>query len=164
MTSEEVYRKLPEYLEGGLWPAERAEIEKICNENEELRRALQVSSLIDASLTQQTWLEPSPDFTKSVISRVQEYQCVESVPLWVRIWDRSRVWISVATLLIVMAFSWDVVSGWGLRVLSDAGVWLRDVTGFAIFTVHPIIILGLIIPLIAGGVTTYVLTSRSRFH
>jgi len=60
VTIEEAYRKLPEYLEGGLPPRDREDIERWLLEDPELLMARDISLRLESSLHAQPWIKPSP--------------------------------------------------------------------------------------------------------
>ncbi|MBU1982836.1 hypothetical protein KJ815_00345, partial [bacterium] len=71
MRLEEAYRKLPEFMDGGLPDVERREMERLLDQEPALAQAFHVSQQIDDCLTRQPWLEPSPLFVQKVLAHTE---------------------------------------------------------------------------------------------
>jgi len=161
MRLEEAYRKLPEYLDGGLSAAERSEMELLLRDQPELQDALALSEQLEESLRDHRWLVPSPDFTVNVLSHI-EAAPESASPGWLVMWERAKMVLSAAALLVTLILYGKTLFLWSNDILSGAGNWLEILTGYSLFALHPVIILGLLAPLLAGGYATCVLTGRCK--
>jgi anti-sigma factor RsiW len=163
MRIDDAYRKLPEYLDGGLSGDERAEFERLFNEYPELHAARDLSERLDASLRAQEWIAPSPEFTRKVLLRVElEAGPQMPAPMSAGWWEIARVVMSVGALLLILILNGAKMLMWASDGLADAGAWVGSMTGMSLPVLHPVIVLGLIAPLLAGGYATCVLTGRCR--
>lgn len=162
MNLEDAYRKLPEYLDGGLLPFERDEIEKYINEIPQFREVLRISLMLETELRNQPWIEPSPRFSRNVVKKALA-EVPPRVNYWDHAWERVRVGLSLSALAMILIIARHPIADWSMQVLGDAGVWLGSVTGLTIFALHPIIILGIIAPVVAGGLAGCILSGRCRF-
>jgi anti-sigma factor RsiW len=161
MIPDDAYRKLPEYLDGGLLPHEREEIEKLFGTSPELRKALRTSIALEAMLRGQAWLQPPPKFAKSVLKRALA-EVPPRVTAWEQRWERIRAGLSVGTLALLLVFAHHPLAGWGKAALNGAGVWLGSLTGLTVFALHPVAVLGVLAPAVAGGVVGCILSGRCR--
>ena len=161
MNIQVAYDKLQEYAEGGLEPVERADLERLLQEQPELREALQVCTQLDRSLRGQEWIQPSADFTRLVMMKV-EAPLIPNAPVIGSRWERVKVAVSVAALLVMLAFYGKSMAGLCGSMLSDTGNLVGTFTGLSLFAMHPIVLLGLLAPVLAGGYATCVLTGRCR--
>ncbi|HEY3294711.1 MAG TPA: hypothetical protein VGL38_04700 [bacterium] len=161
MKIEDAYRRLPDYLDGGLTGAERTEFERLLTEQPELLETVQVSQRLDSALRGQPWLVPSPHFTRDILLRIEPAPSV-AVSAWPVAWERAKLVLSAAALVIMVLFYGRTILLWSNDLLSGAGTWVQSLTGFSLFALHPVLILGLIAPLLAGGLATCVLTGRCR--
>ncbi len=161
MKIEDAYRQLPEYMEGGLFPEERTEMERLIRENPELHCAFVMSERLESGLRDQPWLEASPYFTRDVLMRIRRAPA-SGEARWLVTWERAKVMLSAAALLVMLAFYGNALFVWSGNLLSQAGGYLHTVTGYSLFAVHPVIVLGLIAPLLAGGYATCVLSGRCK--
>ena len=162
MTLADAYHKLPEYLDGGLLPHEREEIEKLIGETPRFREALRISLMLEAGLRQQPWLEPSPKFARNVVKRAMA-EMPPQVNAWEQSWERVRIGLSLCTFALVLIFARHPISDWSMQVLGDAGYWLGNITGLTVFALHPMIVLGIVAPVVAGGLAGCFLSGRCRF-
>jgi hypothetical protein len=162
MILDDVYRKLPEYLDGGLLPHEREEIERLFGRHPELREALRVSLAVEAVLRQQPWLSPSPKFAHATLKRAAA-ELPPAVTAWQQTWEGIRAGLSVGTLALILILAHHPLTDWGMSALGGAGTWLGSLTGLTIFALHPVAVLGLLAPVVAGGVAGCVLSGRCRW-
>jgi anti-sigma factor RsiW len=162
MILDDAYRRLPEYLDGGLLPHEREEIERLFGTNPELRHALRTSLALEAMLRRQPWLTPSPKFAKMVVKRALA-EMPPRVTTWEQAWERIRAGLSVGALALILVFAHHPLAGWGMAALNGAGAWLGGLTGLTVFVLHPVAVLGVLAPVAAGGVLGCVLSGRCRF-
>jgi hypothetical protein len=163
MTLEEAFEKLSEYLDGGMNPNERLEMDRLLRSNSDLFHAMRVEKELDELLRGQSWIEPSPGFTWNVLGRAGMVH-LKRVPLAIRAWEASKVWVSAAAVISVVILHRRVLAGWGESTLASVGDWLGDVTGYAIFALHPVVVLSLFAPILVGGFATYVLANRSHMN
>jgi hypothetical protein len=70
--------------------------------------------------------------------------------------------LSAAALVAMIVFYGKALMLWSSELLSGAGSWLGSLTGYSLFALHPVIVLGLIAPILAGGYATCVLTGRCK--
>jgi anti-sigma factor RsiW len=163
MKIDDAYEKLSEYLDGGLNPNERLEIERLIRSNSEFFHAFRIQQEIEDTLRGHTWIEPSQGFTWNVLGRAGMVH-LKRVPLAVRAWEASKIWVSAAASILVIILHRELLVSWGSTVLSQVGNWLGEVTGSSFFELHPMVILSLFAPVLVGVFATYVLTSRSRMN
>ena len=161
MRIEDAYQKLPEYIDGGLSAAERAEIERLLDTERELAEARDVSLRLDASLRDQSWITPSQDFTRNIMYQI-ELESKPRVRWFTGWWETARVVLSAAALMAILIVRGTAMAEWVGKSLAQAGVWVGSTTGYAFFAIHPVILIGLAAPLVAGGYATCVLTGRCR--
>jgi hypothetical protein len=163
MTVEEAFDKLSEYLDGGLSPNERLEIEGLMRSNSDLFHAMRVEQELEEVLKGQVWMDPSPGFTWNVLGRAGMVH-LKRVPLAVRAWEASKIWVSAAATILVVVLHRKLLAEWGMSLLGSAGNFLGNLTGSSFFVVHPIVILTLFAPILVAGFATYVLTHRSHMN
>ncbi|MDD5088964.1 MAG: hypothetical protein PHI18_09245 [bacterium] len=161
MIREDVYRKLPEYMDGGLPEEERREIEEWLAGDEELANAFSVSQQIDRYLSEQDWREPSALFTQQVVARARIY-AARPEPSWVRVWEPTKIAVSFFTVGLLLAISGHTLWRMMMDSLRSAGVWLDAVIGITLFAVNPLVLLTIIVPVVGVGWATCVATGRCR--
>jgi hypothetical protein len=161
MTLREAYDKLPEYAEGGLSPQVRLELEQLIRQDSDFAEAARVSFELEEVFRTQEWLEPSPGFTWMVLGQAGLVR-LKRPPVWSGVWERTKFWVTFATLLGTFITFQETFYDWGAMALKDIGGWLDSLVGTTVFAVHPIIILGLFAPLLAGGFATCVVTGRCK--
>jgi hypothetical protein len=159
---EDAYRKLPEYLDGGLLPHEREEIESLFGRYPELREALRVSLVLEAALRQQPQLSPSPKFARTVLKRAAA-ELPPAVTPWQQTWERLRAGLSLGTVVLILVLARHPIADWGMATLGNAVAWVGSLTGLTIFALHPIAVLGLVAPVVAGGLAGCILSGRCRW-
>lgn len=162
MILEDAYRKLPEYLDGGLLPHEREEMEKLFGQSPALREALRVSLALEAALRQQPQLSPSPRFARAVLKRAVA-ELPPAVTPWQQTWERLRAGLSLGTVTLILVLARHPIADWGKTALGDAGAWVGSLTGLTIFALHPVAVLGLVAPVVAGGLAGCILSGRCRW-
>jgi len=162
MIRKEALNKLPEYLDGGLSPRERTELEAIMSADLELQSAARELHQIDSLLTTQVRIEPGPEFTNLVMHRVTMLSspCVETRRA--RWTDRVLTATPFAAAVGVLGYHARTLGGLALEYLKDAGMWLNATTGWSVFATYPVVILGLIAPLMAGAVASCALSGRCK--
>jgi hypothetical protein len=158
----EAYRKLPEYLDGGLLPHEREEMEALLGRNPDLREALRVSLALEAALKKQPWLSPSPKFVRTVLKHALA-DVPPAVTGWQQAWEWLTAGLSWATLALILVLARQPLANWGMTALGDTGAWVGSLTGLTIFALHPLLVLGLVAPIVAGGVAGCALSGRFRW-
>jgi len=161
MILDDAYRRLPEYLDGGLLPHEREEMEKLFGQSPALREALRVSLAMEAALRQQPWLSPSRNFAHAVVKHAAA-ELPPAVTTWDQAWERIRAGLSVCALALILIFARHPLADWGMAALGGAGTWVGNLTGLTIFALHPMAVLALVAPVVAGGVAGCVLSGRCR--
>jgi len=165
MTLQDAYNNLPEYLAGGLTPEQRTDIAALLRENEDFMLAMRMEQIIDEEFSSEQWHEPSAGFTWTVLGRAGMVH-LKTTPVWVTAWENAKAWISVVsaalilTMLLVLRGS-EVKDGL-IAVLEAVGSRLDAVTGLTLFSLHPLIVLGMLGPIIGGGLATVVLTTVNR--
>jgi anti-sigma factor RsiW len=161
MRIDDAYRKLPEYMDGGLSPAERAEMERLIASDSKLREALIISENMEQTLRTQLWLETPPEFTHKLMAQIGAMP-VTAESESVSVWEHVKMALSAAALVAMIVFYGKALMLWSSELLSGAGSWLGSLTGYSLFALHPVIVLGLIAPILAGGYATCVLTGRCK--
>lgn len=162
MTLDDAYRKLPEYLDGGLLPHERDEMEKLFSVNEQLKDALRTSMMLESALQQQTWIRPKPDFVRLVVKQAIR-ELPPQISAWDQNWDRIRTGLSILTLGLILVIARNPITDWSLALLGDAGIWLGSLTGITFFALHPLSVLVVVAPAVAGGLAGCVFSGRCKF-
>jgi hypothetical protein len=163
MNHEDALRKLPEYTDGGLSSEERQAISEMISVDAELREAFQVGERLESLLRGQSWLEPSPNFTPQLLSKIS----VATVPrktFWLRYWEPVATWVPAAAVILMLVLHGSSLASWTFNLLSLAGIRLDGWTGLTVFALHPAILIGLMAPVLAGGLATCVLTGRCRLN
>ena len=163
MTLDDAFEKLSEYLDGGLSPNERVDMERLLRSNSDLFHAMRVEEELNDVLRGQSWIEPSTGFTWHVLAKAGMVH-LKRVPLAIRVWEASKVWVSAGAIILVMILHRKLLASWGNGVLTQIGDWLGNVTGAPFFALHPAVILSLFAPVLVIGVATYVLNHRSRMN
>ncbi|MFZ5433857.1 MAG: hypothetical protein ACOZB3_08805 [Calditrichota bacterium] len=161
MTLEDAYRKLPEYEDGGLSPVERQEIERLIEEDAAFKQAWQTGNQISSLLSEQTWIEPSAAFTRTVLLRALT-EAPRPLPGWVRMWEPTKIGVSFFTVGLMLALSGQTLLKMGFKALQQLGVWLDLLTGTRVFELNPLIVLAIVLPVAVGGWATCVIMGRCR--
>jgi hypothetical protein len=165
MTLQNAFDKLPEYAEGGLSALEREEMARLIRENSDLAAAFQMEQDLEREFRSQPWLEPSSGFTWIVLGRAGLVH-LKRTPVWVTAWERTKSWISFAAGLLILVLT---LVSYGRTLWAELGIILEQLgmrvdamTGITLFALHPLVLLVLIAPLMAGGLATCVLVGRTR--
>jgi negative regulator of sigma E activity len=161
MTAKDAQEKLFEYLDGGLAPDERDQIAELLQDDPQLRQCWQATQALEGVLHEQAWIRPGPGFTSHVLALAACHRR-KVQPFWVRAWEPAKVAVSAATLGVMLVLQGQSLTGWVSRLLENAGQWVDGATGITLFAVHPVVLLGLVAPLLAGGYATCVLAGRCR--
>jgi hypothetical protein len=161
MTIQEAYDKLPEYLEGGLSVAEREALAELLRSDRDLAVAAELSLELDMAFKTQEWIDPSPGFTWMVLGHAGLVH-LKQQPVWVTAWERAKTWVSVSTLFLTLAVFRDTVIVLTVQFLRFLGTWLDGLAGTSLFALHPVIVLGILSPIIVGGFATCVVTGRCK--
>ncbi len=94
------------------------------------------------------------------MSKIEEAPFAETVRI--PVWERIRTVLSLAALLPLLILYGRSALQWTMMQLQTTGNWLDSLTGYTLFGLHPIIVLALFAPLLAGGLATCVLSGRCR--
>jgi anti-sigma factor RsiW len=160
---DDTLRRLSVYQDGELSAEEAAEFERILATDPDLRQVASEFDRLAEIVRDELWITPSPAFTLRVVEAV-ESSMDSPLPAKVRRWEKAKGYLSVAAMLLVLVLHGGLLAGWFIRLLAQSGAWLGGVTGIPLFALHPVIILGLIAPVLAGGYATCVLTGRCRLN
>ncbi len=121
---------------------------------------------LESLLTTQRWIEPSPDFTANVMHHVAMERARQTSP---RVETRRAAWTDrlltatpIAAVVGVLGYHSRTLGTLALEYLKDAGLWLNATTGWSVFATNPMVILGLVAPLMAGAVASCALSGRCR--
>jgi hypothetical protein len=161
MTIEEALDRIPEYLEGSLSLEDRGQIDKFIAENADFAEAVAVSRELDMALATQEWIEPSAGFTWMVLGHAGLVH-LKRTPVWVTAWERAKTWVSVSTLFLTLAVFRDSLINLIMQFLRICGTWLDGLAGTTMFAVHPLVVVGILSPIVVGGFATCVLTGRCK--
>ena len=128
---------------------------------------------LESMLRAQAWIEPGADFTQNVMQRValeralQSERAMPSGPA-LRVARRAR-WTErmltatpIAAVVGVMGYHGRTIGAVGMAYLKDIGMWLEGTTGVAAFANYPVLILGVVAPILAGAVASCALSGRCR--
>lgn len=161
MTVPEARELLPAYIAGELDSVAKRELESLLATNAELRDVLDQTKQIDVMLRDTVWIEPSPQFTRSVMRRAGLHYG-SAAPAWVRNWEPAKVLVSVAmAAMIATWFGRELLRSAG-RALTITAVWVDSLVGTTLFTNHPEYLLILVLPVIGAAVTTILISSGWR--
>ena len=161
MNTDQAYEKLSEYLDGGLSPGERSEIQQLLRSDAGLAAAFRVSQDIEMALRGEVWVEPSSDFTRRILKKAGLRRAVRT-PTWARTWEPAKIWVSLVMLVILGSWHGKTLFASAAAFLGRAGLWLDGLMGIALFSVHPAVILAFLAPLAAAGFAACVLIGRCR--
>jgi hypothetical protein len=121
---------------------------------------------LESLLTTQNWIEPSANFTQLVMHRVSLEPVLQAAPAvesrrakWA---DRVLTATPFAAVAGVLGYHSRTLGTLAINYLNDAGVWLNTTTGWAIFGSYPVMIFGIVAPLMAGAVASCALSGRCR--
>jgi hypothetical protein len=160
MTFDDACDRLPDYLAGELAPSDRVEFELCLAQDSELQKMLQFSQRLEGVLQGSEWLTPSADFTLRVMAEIAT--APQETAITIPVWERVRTWLSLAALLPLLILYGRPAFHWTLLQLQYTGNYLDSLTGYTLFGLHPVVVLGLFAPLLAGGFATCVLSDRCR--
>jgi hypothetical protein len=121
---------------------------------------------IEEMLRSQKWVEPGADFTVNVMNRVAEERVMQRVAIpaakRTRWYERALMPIPAIGLLILTLQHARFIGDFAMDRLRDATIWLGFNTGFPLFAAYPILILGIVAPILAGAVASCAMSSHCR--
>ncbi|MBI5059617.1 hypothetical protein HZB60_07560 [candidate division KSB1 bacterium] len=162
MTTEQAYDKLAEYVDGGLTVAERREVEGFAAIDEDFAEAIILCRTVNRALETQQELTPRVDFTLNVLKKCGIVEDLVETPRR-RMLNLLEMWapgLALAAALVLGANAlWETV----VSVCSTLGGVIGGVTGWTVFSNHPMAVLGLVAPVMVVVVVATMVSDRWRY-
>jgi hypothetical protein len=121
---------------------------------------------LDSMLSSQRWIEPSADFTHNVMQRISVERAMQAAPAIetrrARWTERLLTATPIAATFGVLGYHSRTLGTFALEYLRDIGMWLNATTGLSLFGSYPVLILGVVAPLMAGAVASCALSGRCK--
>lgn len=161
MTIERAYELLSEYTDGGLSVEERREIERLAALEPDLAEAIILCRTVGHALESQQELTPRLDFTVDVLRKCGIINDMVESPR-AKLLRRVEQWspvVGIAGALVLFGRPlWEVVQG----LCSSAGVLVGQKTGIMAFSVEPLLILAVAVPILGVVIAALIFSDRWR--
>ncbi len=159
MTQEQAYDKLSEYIDGGLTPDERRELEFYASTDSDFADAIILCRTMNCALEDLDELTPRLDFTVRVLHKAG---IIDQLPVEVpKRWsETAERWAPVVAVLGAVSIGasalWDTLYEFARKL----GGVVTDLTGVTVFASSPTLVMSLCIPVIAAVVVGMSLSGR----
>jgi anti-sigma factor RsiW len=166
MKKNDVFGNIEAYLDGVLSSSERLEFETRAGSDPKLSAALSRARQLEGLLAGQAWLAVSDDFTRTVMARSGLSLSIESELAPISRRDLVIDWIQgLAPAVVLVSFA--IMFGktlflQSMGLLQKCAAALDMATGSQVFGSHPLIIVGVVAPLIGIAIITATVTGRLR--